>query len=289
MKKIVLLFMVLSIALYGCQTFALVEDDAAVQSSDTPQPLPTMTPTLTFTPTPYCSETRGWFDFQEIQTELMTHPLSFRVYLPPCYDFDEEVRYPVLYYLHGQSFNDDQWDRLGADETLDALIADGEVPPFIIVMPKESNYMIDQWTSKYGPALAEELVPWVDAHYRTMTDREYRAIGGLSRGAAWAMRIGLIYWETFGIIGGHSLAPFRGDFNESPFWFQKIPEDQKPRIWIDVGTMDFMADDARVFADRLEDYDMPFEWHVFDGAHVESYWGGNLETYLKWYAQGWAD
>ena len=275
--------------LCGCQTFSSDEENASVLLSDTPQPLPTLTPTVAFTPTPYCSETRGRFEFLEIQTELMTHPLSFRVYLPPCYDFDEVVRYPVLYYLHGQSFTDDQWDRLGADETLDMLIAEAEVPPFIIVMPKESNYMIDQWTSKYGPALAEELVPWMDAHYRTMTDRKYRAIGGLSRGAAWAMRIGLIYWETFGIIGGHSLAPFRGDFNESPFWFQEIPEDQKPRIWIDVGTMDFIADAARVFADRLEDYDMPFEWHVFDGAHVESYWGGNLETYLKWYAQNWTD
>ena len=76
---------------------------------------------------PVCSETRGRFEFQEIQTTLMTHPLSFRVYLPPCYDFDESTRYPVLYFLHGQSFNDDQWDRLGADEALDELIAEGEV------------------------------------------------------------------------------------------------------------------------------------------------------------------
>ncbi len=248
---------------------------------------PTMTAAPSATPTSYCTETRSRFEFHEIQTELMTHPLSLRVYLPPCYDFDNQVRYPVLYYLHGQSFNDDQWDRLEADETLDALIAAGEVEPFIIVMPKESNYMIDQWTSKYGPALAEELVPWIDAQYRTIADRDHRAIGGLSRGAAWAMRIGLIYWETFGTIGGHSLAPFRGDFNESPFWFWEIPEDQKPRIWIDAGTMDFMHDPARVFADRLEEYEMPYEWHVFDGAHVESYWSANVETYLKWYAESW--
>ena len=147
--------------------------------------------------------------------------------------------------------------------------------------------MIDQWTSKYGPALAGELVPWVDAHYRTKAERPYRAIGGLSRGAAWAMRIGLIYWDEFGAIGGHSLAPFRGDFNEAPFWFKEIPADQKPRIWIDVGTMDFIADAAKVFAGRLEDYDMPFEWHVFDGAHVESYWAANVEDYLRWYAAGW--
>ena len=280
-------FIVFLVLIAGCQSAAIVLDTPSPQPSETVTSAPTETPAPTLTPTPYCTETRGYFEFQEIQTELMTHPLYFRVYLPPCYDFDSQTHYPVLYFLHGQSFNDDQWDRLGADETLDALIAEGEVQPFIIVMPKESNYMIDQWTSKYGPALAEELVPWVDEHYRTIADREHRAIGGLSRGAAWAMRTGLIYWEIFGAIGGHSLAPFRGDFNESPFWFWEIPEDQKPRIWIDVGTMDFIADAAKVFAGRLEDYDMPFEWHVFDGAHVESYWSANVETYLKWYAQGW--
>jgi enterochelin esterase-like enzyme len=285
MKHLRGVLLLLLLGLTACQNIGA----AVAQPSATPAPsfTPTALPTTTPTPIPVCTEMRGRFEFQEIQTTLMTHPLSFRVYLPPCYDFDESTRYPVLYFLHGQSFNDDQWDRLGADEALDELIADGEVQPFIIVMPKESNYMIDQWTSKYGPALAEELVPWIDGYYRTKAERQYRAIGGLSRGAAWAMRTGLIYWDEFGAIGGHSLAPFRGDFNESPFWFQKIPEDQKPRIWIDVGTMDFIADAAKVFAGRLEDYDMPFEWHVYDGAHVESYWAANVKTYLRWYAAGW--
>jgi enterochelin esterase-like enzyme len=284
-KKGWLVSLTLCLLLTGCQQAMAFNTTATPVPSETATPAPTKT--ITPTATPYCTDTRGVFDFQEIQTELMTQPLSFLVYLPPCYDFDDQTRYPVLYFLHGQSFNDDQWDRLGADEALDELIADGEAMPFIIVMPKESNYMIDQWTSKYGPALAEELVPWIDGHYRTIADRQHRAIGGLSRGAAWAMRTGLIYWETFGAIGGHSLAPFRGDFNQAPFWFWEIPEDQKPRIWIDVGTMDFIADAAKVFAGRLEDYEMPFEWHVFEGAHVESYWSANVKTYLKWYAEGW--
>jgi Enterochelin esterase and related enzymes len=247
----------------------------------------TPAPTATTTPAPICTETRGRFEFQEIQTTLMTHPLSFRVYLPPCYDVNQDERYPVLYLLHGQSFKDDQWDRLGADEALDELIADGEARPFIIVMPRESNYMINQRTSKYGPALAEELVPWIDAHYRTQAERGKRAIGGLSRGAAWAMRTGLIYWDVFGAIGGHSLAPFRGDFNEAPFWFKKIPAGQLPRIWIDAGTRDFIADAAKVFAGRLEDYNIPFEWHTFDGSHTERYWSAHVKDYLRWYAQGW--
>ncbi len=161
----------------------------------------------------------------------MTHPLTFRVYLPPCYDVNEDERYPVLYLLHGQSFNDDQWDRLGADEALDELIADGEARPFIIVMPKESNYMIDQWTSKYGPALAEELVPWIDAHYRTQAERSKRAIGGLSRGAAWAMRTGLIYWDVFGAMAAIPWRPSAA-ISTSLLLVPKNPGDPLPRIWM---------------------------------------------------------
>jgi enterochelin esterase-like enzyme len=260
----------------------------------TPMPNPTATqksiPTLISTATPAlvtCTQTRGKFEFHEIQTQNMTHPLLFRVYLPACYGMEKDMHYPVLYLLHGQSFNDDQWDRLGADEALDSLITEGEAPPFIIVMPKESNYMINQWESKYGLALAEELVPWVDAHYQTCSDRACRAIGGLSRGAGWAMRIGLIYWQTFGAIGAHSLAPFRGDFNAAPLWIKAIPPDELPRIWIDVGNRDFMADPARVWKDRLDDYKVPNEWVVLPGSHNEKYWSENVSVYLHWYAKSW--
>jgi enterochelin esterase-like enzyme len=239
-------------------------------------------------PTPIaCTQTRGKFEFHEIQTTHMTHPLQFRVYLPACYGMEKNQHYPVLVLLHGQSFKDDQWDRLGADEALDSLITAGDVPPFILVMPKESNYMINQWDSKYVPALAEELVPWVDTHYQTCAERNCRAIGGLSRGAGWAVRIGLIYWQTFGTIGLHSFAPFRGDFNAAPLWIKAIPPDKLPRIWIDVGDRDFIADAARVWKDRLDDYEVPNEWHVLPGSHTEKYWSRNVGVYLKWYADQW--
>jgi enterochelin esterase-like enzyme len=217
----------------------------------------------------------------------MNYPMEGRVYLPPCYAFDRQKRYPVLYLLHGQSFNDDQWDRLGADEALDDLILNGEVEPFIIVMPKETNYLNNQWDSKYGPSLAEELIPWIDARYRTLPDRDHRAIGGLSRGAAWAMRIGMIYWESFSAIGCHSFAPFRGDFNEAPFWFAEIPKERLPRVYIDMGAQDVNLDPANVFEVRLSKYDIPHEWHVFHGNHTESYWSEHTPDYLHWYAAGW--
>jgi len=232
-----------------------------------------------------CMQMGGEYHFHETQTELMTHPLALRVYLPPCYYADPAMRYPVLYLLHGQSFQDDQWDRVGADETLYGLVASGEIEPFIIVMPCESNYMNNSSDSKYGPAIAEELVPWMDSHYRTCTERDCRAIGGISRGSAWAMRTGLMYWETFGVIGAHSFPPFRGDFNAVPLWLQDMGEENYPQVWIDIGDQDPDLDAARVFKDRLVQYEVPMVWQVLVGGHTETYWARNVEMYLRWYAQ----
>ena len=232
-----------------------------------------------------CLQEGGEFQFHEIQTALMTHLLYFRVYLPPCYAENSQTRYPVLYLLHGQGFNDDQWDRLGADDALASLLASGEISPFIIVMPRESNYMNDPLDSKFGPAIAQELIPWIDAHYRTCAERSCRAIGGISRGSAWAMRTGLLYWQTFGIIGAHSFPPFRGDFNAVPIWLREMGTQNYPQVWIDIGTLDPDLDAARVFMNRLEEYAVPLEWHVLPGGHTEAYWAGNMQTYLRWYAQ----
>jgi len=259
-----------------------------VQTENTaPTPIPTLTQQTSVLVENGCEEERGAFEFFEMPSENMNYPMQGRVYLPPCYGEDLAQQYPVLYFLHGQSFTDDQWDRLGADEALDALVNAGEISPFIIVMPKETNYMNNQWDSKYGISLAEELVPFIDERYQTIPDRQARAIGGLSRGAAWAMRVGMIYWETFSAIGCHSFAPFRGDYNEAPFWFQDIPRESQHRIYIDMGFLDVNLDPAYVFETRLVKYGIPHEWHVFHGTHNEAYWSEHVSDYLFWYAQGW--
>ena len=152
----------------------------------TATPESTPTPTAIPTPTePACWLEGGQYDFAALQTDLLRFPLDVRVYVPPCYAQEPEMRYPVLYLIHGQSFTDDQWDRLGVDEHLDALIAAREVPPFLVVMPRDR-----EWTQSnqdpFGKAFIEVLLPWVEANYRTLPERKYRAVGGLSRGAGWA-------------------------------------------------------------------------------------------------------
>lgn len=236
-----------------------------------------------------CDQYYGKLEYREFITELLSYPFGIRVYLPPCYDAFPAKRYPVLILLHGQSFNDDQWDRLGADEVADKLISTGEAPPFIIVMPRESNYFEDDKVSLYGTVLIDALIPWLDDEYQTCTIRECRAIGGISRGGAWAVRMGLMHWELFGSIGGHSLAPFSGDFYESPYWFRKIPEGEWPRIYLDMGTMDDLMAPAGLFEDRLTKYGIPHEWIINTGTRNEEYWSAHVEDYIRWYTFPWKE
>jgi enterochelin esterase-like enzyme len=151
----------------------------------------------TATLAPKCQSTHGKITPTQFDSTVLKKPLIFRVYTPPRFDPNGTTKYPVLYMLHGQSSNDDQWDRLGMDEAADQLISAGTIAPLIIVMPQETNFLEDPQISKYGYALMDELLPWVDANYPTISNRQTRAIGGLSRGAGWAMRLGLINPDLF--------------------------------------------------------------------------------------------
>jgi enterochelin esterase-like enzyme len=223
-----------------------------------------------------------------LDTDLSNFPLEFLVYLPPCYDQEPERRYPVLYLIHGQGFTQDQWDRLGADEMADQLIAAGEASPFIIVMPRDRV-----WTPPtedlFGQAVIEILLPHIDETYRTIPERDHRAIGGLSRGAGWALRLGLINWEQFGIIGMHSLPILWGDGGSIPRWLDDIPSDSMPRMYLDIGDHDRaeITESATWFSELLAERQIAHEFYVFTGYHDEAYWSAHVEQYLRFYALEW--
>jgi enterochelin esterase-like enzyme len=243
--------------------------------------------TSTTTPTSICQSTHGKITPTRFDSTVLEKPFIFRVYTPPCFNTNGTTRYPVLYILHGQSSNDDQWDRLGMDEAADKMINSGSIAPLIIVMPQETNYLEDTKFSKYGEALVDELLPWIDMNFPTIPGRQTRAIGGLSRGAGWAMRMGLMHPELFGSIGGHSLAQFKGDYFIVPQWRKRTSDVILPRIYLDIGLLDFVKDTARVFETRLSEYSYPHEWHLNTGSHTETYWSNHVDEYLIWYNQAW--
>jgi enterochelin esterase-like enzyme len=221
-----------------------------------------------------------------LDTALLAKPMTYHVYLPPCYDDEPERHYPVLYLLHGQTYNEEQWIRLGVPATADGLIASGEISPLIIVFPYDYSHLQPR-EYRFEDTFMEVLIPQIDMAYRTRQGAAQRAIGGLSRGGAWALHLGIHHPDVFGSIGAHSPAIFYSDSGSLPLYLRDIPADQLPRIYIDAGDADSQLQTSQNFKKFLDAGNLPYEWHQYVGFHNEAYWGAHVADYLRWYAQGW--
>lgn len=129
-----------------------------------------------------------------------------RVYLPPGYQTDN-VKYPVLYLVHGAGDSEDSWSTIGrANYILDNLLADKKARPMIIVMPAghtPTGPMLNN--DVFGDDLLNNLIPFVDAHFRTLKDADHRAMAGLSMGGDHTINYGLTHPEVFHYIGIFSM------------------------------------------------------------------------------------
>jgi enterochelin esterase-like enzyme len=277
-------------AVGGAEGTLDVETETPVIATSLPSAT-VLPPTPTNSPTPTrlsCWGEGGTLVPGEIESDLVKSPFAFLVYLPPCYAQEAKRSYPVLYLIHGQSFNQDQWDRLGADEVSDTLIAAGEISPFIIVMPQVIDW-VEPPDVKFGQAVVEELIPYIDATYRTIPDRTHRAVGGLSRGASWALHLGLADWEMFGTMGAHSLPVFRNDAPLLRGWVEAIPKGSFPRTYIDLADRDLkdIRRSTEWFINLLDEEELPYQFFVFPGTHTEDYWGAHVEEYIRFYTAEW--
>ena len=127
------------------------------------------------------------------------------VYTPPNYDKNKSTKYPVLYLQHGWGEDETAWSNQGhANLIMDNLIAEGKIKPFIIVMTYGMtndvkigglrNFKIDAFQT----VLVDELIPYVDAHFRTIANQSNRAMAGLSMGGMETHAITLNKPEVFG-------------------------------------------------------------------------------------------
>ena len=136
------------------------------------------------------------------------------VYTPPGYETDREKRYPVLYLQHGGGEDETGWTRQGKmNFILDNLIAEKKAVPMIVVMEKGYAARAGAVAQPKGKGfnfgafedvVLKDLIPLIDSTYRTVADREHRAIAGLSMGAAQAMQIGMTHLDTFSAVGAFS-------------------------------------------------------------------------------------
>ncbi|GGB40980.1 hypothetical protein GCM10011380_33070 [Sphingomonas metalli] len=133
------------------------------------------------------------------------------VYTPPGYDKNARERYPVLYLQHGWGEDETAWSNQGhANLIMDNLIAAGKTRPFIIVMtygmtndvrPGSPGGLASFDIKPFETVMVNELVPYVDGHFRTLADQRHRAMAGLSMGGFETKLIAPKHLDTFGYIG----------------------------------------------------------------------------------------
>lgn len=139
------------------------------------------------------------------------------VYTPAGYDQGKK-KYPVLYLQHGMGEDETGWSNQGKMQyILDNLIAQGKAEPMIVVMdngncshsfgtkPGES---MAEFGASFGPILMDEIIPWVESNFRTLKDRNHRAMAGLSWGGKQTLEITTAHLDQFAYIGTFSGAIF---------------------------------------------------------------------------------
>jgi enterochelin esterase-like enzyme len=271
---------------------------AALVPTTTSTPLdPILTATPGFDPTlappppptstaPACEAQPGRIEADSIPG---TKPAQeFLIYLPPCYDALADERFPAIYLLHGQTYTQDQWVRLGAASIAERLIQSGESVPFLLIFPDDRYWNLPAGGG-FGERLIEQIIPYVDEKYRTLPKREGRSLGGLSRGGGWTALKGFEHPELFNSLGLHSPAIFK---DNAPFLekiLEGLPEDSRPRLWLDVGDADRELGSVLLLEQTLTRTTYLHQFHLFSGDHTEAYWSAHLDEYLRWYAQGWGD
>jgi len=139
------------------------------------------------------------------------------VYTPPDYEKNPSKRYPVLYLQHGWGENETTWPKQGlANLIMDNLIAEGKTKPFIVVMTYGMTNEIKFGglrnfdITPFQTVLVDELIPYVDAHFRTIADQPHRAMAGLSMGGMETKMITLNKPEVFshyGLLSGGTYSP----------------------------------------------------------------------------------
>ncbi len=283
----------------------------AVTSSATPSPVSTAT-LATGSSTPAGSAARaigkGRVEKSTFRSNALNRTMQFWIYLPGGYDANTSARYPTVYLLHGGGGDIGEWASYGVFDTADRLMANGTIPPFIIVLPEGDqeywvDHVIDKRTGangeKWGTYTAKEVVPTIDARYRTLQSAFARAIGGLSMGGHGAMQLPLNFPGIWGAIGAHSpsLRPegdaptylgFGADFAaRDPLLLIRAKPDLARQYtwWIDAGDTDPWRVQSAAVHDALTQLGIANTWSPNIGGHELAYWAAHMEDYLRFYAR----
>nr|WP_309686595.1 alpha/beta hydrolase-fold protein [Armatimonas sp.] len=231
----------------------------------------------------------GKLELIEYDSKTVGVKRKVNVYTPPGYD--KNKKYPVLYLLHGIGGDETEWLRFASPHLLmDNLLAEGKAQPMIIVLPNGRAQKDDRPgpnAMATAPAFAvferdllDDLIPAIEKRYSVKSERESRAVAGLSMGGGQSLNFGLGHLDTFAWVGGFSSAP-----NTKPP-AQLIPDAAATKaklklLYLSCGNKDGLIGISQGVHGFLKEKGVPHLWNVDSHAHDPTHWRNNLYYFLQ--------
>ena len=240
---------------------------------------------------PQGNQTKGKIDTISYSSTTVGSIRKAIIYTPPGYN--KKKKYPVLYLLHGIGGDEKEWLNSGKPRViLDNLYALNKVEPMIVVMPNGramkddraiGNIMdkekVDAFAT-FEQDLLNDLIPFIEQNYKVYTDREHRALAGLSMGGGQSLNFGLGNLDKFAWVGGFSSAPNTKQPTEL------VPDTEKAKkmlklLWISCGDSDGLLRVSKRTHDYLIEKDVPHIYFIEPGGHDFKVWKNGLYMFSQ--------
>lgn len=223
-----------------------------------------------------------WYDSQ-----ILGINRRLTVYTPYGYEANPKTKYPVLYLLHGAGGDEEAWISMGRTaQIMDNLIEKGLAKPMIVVMPngnpgqsaartlgipeKQMDFRSPELANAYVRSLVEEIVPFIDKNFRTISKKASRAIAGLSMGGGHTIAASGLYPDAFDYICPLSMGAQRTD--ELDARLQGIKKSGYKLYFLACGETDFLFNNAKELDAALTANGLEHTFYVSDGGHTWPNW-----------------
>ena len=207
--------------------------------------------------------------------------------------FSKSKKYPVLYLLHGIGGDEKEWLVNGHPEIiLDNLFSEGKVEPMLVVMPNGRAMKDDRATgnmfdlekveafSTFEKDLLTDLIPFIESQYPVISDREHRALAGLSMGGGQSLNFGLKNLDLFAWVGGFSSAP-NTNMPEELVPDPTLAKEKLKLLWISCGDKDNLLNISQRTHDYLKEKEVPHIFYLEPGGHDFKVWKNDLYLFSQ--------
>uniref|UniRef100_S0DEE8 Carbohydrate esterase family 1 protein n=1 Tax=termite gut metagenome TaxID=433724 RepID=S0DEE8_9ZZZZ len=268
----------------------------------------------------------GRVEKHTMESKVLGVERDYSVYLPKSFDTDKDKKYPILYLLHGMLDTHNGWpDRGHVGDVANQLTDSGEMVEMIIVTPDAGgNIWEGAWNGyfdmpgwKYETFFFTEFMPYIEARYRVIGDKEHRAVAGLSMGGGGATSYGQQHWDKFSSVYAMSALMDINEANGVPAREPENPDDKMALLtrsvkehscigyvedaddnrveqlrsvkwFIDCGDDDFLLDVNIDLTRAMRGKAIPFEFRIRDGGHTFEYWHSALYICLPYVSRNFS-